>query len=113
MWYIYATTAYGAVLRRRRLAERGSRFLQCFLNFFGERVRTTEHAPRDPSCVFERRHGLAQIVGVLSGEKQRVNRSWPRRWSASSALNETAWSALVGMAKKTARDAAKAELAAE
>ena len=28
-------------------------------------------------------------------------------------LNETAWSALVGMAKKTARDAAKAELAAE
>ena len=28
-------------------------------------------------------------------------------------LNETAWSALVGMSKKNARDAAKAELAAE
>ena len=28
-------------------------------------------------------------------------------------LNETAWSALVGMSKKHARDAAKAELAAE
>ena len=28
-------------------------------------------------------------------------------------LNETAWSALVGMRKKEARDAAKAELAAE
>ena len=28
-------------------------------------------------------------------------------------LNETAWSALVGMAKRSARDAAKAELAAE
>ena len=25
-------------------------------------MRTTEHAPRDPSCVFERRHGLAKIV---------------------------------------------------
>ena len=28
-------------------------------------------------------------------------------------LNETAWSALVGMSKKNARDAAKAELSAE
>ncbi len=102
MWYIYAATACGAVLRRRRLAERGSRFLQCFLNFFGERVRTTEHAPRDPSCVFERRHGLAQILE--RGAAVFVERL---------LLNETAWSALVGIQKRSARDAAKAELAAE
>ena len=30
-----------------------------------------------------------------------------------TTLNETAWSALVGMQKKNAREAAKAELAAE
>ena len=27
-----------------------------------ERVRAAEHAPRDPSRVLERRHGLAEIV---------------------------------------------------
>ncbi len=41
----------------------------------------------------------------------------PHRYQMNLAdgalLNETAWSALVGMSKKNARDAAKAELAAE
>ena len=41
----------------------------------------------------------------------------PHRYQMNLAdgalLNETAWSALVGMSKKHARDAAKAELAAE
>ena len=46
-----------------------------------------------------------------------VNKWWEILYQMNIAdgalLNETAWSALVGMAKKTARDAAKAELAAE
>ena len=50
--------------RRRCLAgaERGSSVLQIVLNSPGGRVRATEHAPRDPSRVLERRYGLAEIV---------------------------------------------------
>ena len=33
--------------------------------------------------------------------------------ASSARMNETAWSALVGMRKREARDAAKAQLAAE
>ena len=43
-------------------AENGSCSLQFAFNPSCERVRATEHAPRDPSCVLERRHGLADIV---------------------------------------------------
>ena len=50
-------------------AERGSRVSQCVLNALCGRVRATEHAPRDPYRILERRHGLAEIVergtGVL------------------------------------------------
>ena len=55
--------------RRWRLAgaERCSRLLQIALNRRGERVRTTEHAPCDPSRVLERRHGLAEIVDCGAG----------------------------------------------
>ena len=46
-----------------------------------------------------------------------VNKWWEILYQMNLAdgalLNETAWSALVGMRKKEARDAAKAELAAE
>ena len=46
-----------------------------------------------------------------------VNKWWDILYQMNLAdgalLNETAWSALVGMSKKNARDAAKAELAAE
>ena len=46
-----------------------------------------------------------------------VNKWWDILYQMNLAdgalLNETAWSALVGMSKKHARDAAKAELAAE
>ena len=57
--------------RRRRLAggERGSRDSQIVLHVYCERVRATEHAPRGPFHVLERRHGLAEIIergaGVL------------------------------------------------
>ena len=46
-----------------------------------------------------------------------VNKWWEILYQMNLAdgalLNETAWSALVGMSKKNAREAAKAELAAE
>jgi len=46
-----------------------------------------------------------------------VNKWWDILYQMNLAdgalLNETAWSALVGMSKKNAREAAKAELAAE
>ena len=48
--------------RRRRLAERGSRVPQLELNHFGGRVRTAEHAPRDPFYLLKRLHALAKIV---------------------------------------------------
>ena len=50
--------------RRRRFtgAERGSRGSQGNLNRPGGRVRATEHAPRGPHCLIERRLGLAEIV---------------------------------------------------
>ena len=35
---------------------------QCLLNLHCDRVRATEHAPRDPFYFLERRHGLAEIV---------------------------------------------------
>ena len=50
-------------------AERGSCVSQIALNVYYERVRTAEHAPRDPFRILERRYGLAEIVergtGVL------------------------------------------------
>ena len=49
------------VPRRFAGAERGPFFLQIVLNVNCERVRATEHAPRDPHRVLERRHGLAEI----------------------------------------------------
>ena len=70
--------------RRRRLAgaERGSRFSQGSPNRHCGWVLTTEHAPRDPSRVLERRHGLADIVERGAGvivERRRVNRPQPKR----------------------------------
>ena len=37
-------------------------FLEVLLNHRCDRMRSTEHTPRDPFRVLERRHGLAQIV---------------------------------------------------
>ena len=55
---------YLRLSRRRRLAgaERGSRLSQGNLNIRYERVRATEHAPCGRFHLFERRHGLAEIV---------------------------------------------------
>ena len=46
--------------------------MQGGLNVHCERVRSTEHAPRDPFSVLERRHGLAEIVerGAVGFVKQ-------------------------------------------
>ena len=53
-------------------------------------MRASEHAPRDPSRVLERRHGLAEIVkrggGVLA-EHRRVNRPHFERKSISFSEN--------------------------
>ena len=49
-------------LRRPCLAEGCSRGSQVVLNVYCERVRATEHLPRDPFRVLERRHGLAEMV---------------------------------------------------
>ena len=43
-------------------AEAGSHGSQGFPNPHCQRVRATQNAPRDPSSVLERRHGLAEIV---------------------------------------------------
>ena len=55
--------------RRLLLAEHQSRPLQVSLNRFSEWMRAAEHAACNPYGVFERRHGLAEIVergaGVL------------------------------------------------
>ena len=64
--------------RRRRFAaaERGSRVLQVALKSLCGRVRAAEDAPRDPVCVLERRHGLAEIVErgtVVLVERRRAN----------------------------------------
>jgi hypothetical protein len=88
-------------------------------------VRTAKHAPHDPGRLLVHRHALAEIVergAFVHVERRRVKH--PRRGGRRRAgaemniadgalLNETAWSALVGMSKKHARDAAKAELSAE
>ena len=70
------TVSDGRLARRRFVgAERGSRVLQILLNLHCERVRATEHAPRNRFNLFERRHGFAEIIerGVIM---------WPRRqWS--------------------------------
>ena len=91
-------------------------------------MRATEHAPGGPFRVLERCHGLAEIIEcgarvlverprVTPPHHLRSNKWWEILYQMNIAdgalLNETAWSALVGMSKKNARDAAKAELAAE
>ena len=43
-------------------AEGGSRVLQGPLHVHCGRMRATQHAPRDPSCVLECLHALAEIV---------------------------------------------------
>ena len=50
--------------RRRRLAgaERGSCVSQILPNPLRDRMRASEHAPRDPLRLLERRYGLAEVV---------------------------------------------------
>ena len=79
--------------RRRRLAgvERGPRVLQMALKRLRERVRASEHAPRGPCRLLERRHGLAEIIkrGVVGPvESQRV--SPPHREREMMTLSEKA-----------------------
>ena len=52
-------------------------------------------------------------VVYLRGDCVRVGQAYADGVSRARSVNETAWSALVGMRKREARDAAKAELAAE
>ena len=64
--------------RRQRLAgaERGSRVSQCDLNPRCVRMRATQHAPRDPCHVLERRHGLAEIIeraAIVAVKRHREN----------------------------------------
>ena len=60
---------------------------------------------------------LAKIEADPPKSTAGVNKWWEILYQMNIAdgalLNETAWSALVGMRKREARDAAKAELAAE
>ena len=60
---------------------------------------------------------LAKIEADPPKKTADVNKWWEILYQMNLAdgalLNETAWSALVGMSKKQARDAAKAELSAE
>ena len=52
-------------------------------------MRATEHAPRDPIHVLERRHGLAEVVErglVVPVKRLRVNRPHPEATSRRAAL---------------------------
>ena len=72
----------GTARRRVAGAEDRSRDSQTLLSRQSERVRATEHTPRDPFRVLERRHGLAKIVergAVDVAERPRVIRSHPER----------------------------------
>ena len=78
---------------RRRLAEDFSRESQTALNIHGERVRATEHASRDPFCVSERLHGLAEIVecgvdGVIERLRVCCAGPLPRRPTAGSTASK-------------------------
>ena len=72
-------------------AERDSRVMQAYLNPRCGRGCGTEHAPRDPFRVLERRHGLAEIAergaGVLV-ERPRVN--FPHRERDLMSLSQNA-----------------------
>ena len=57
--------------------------------------------------------GSASAATASSARIYRPTTLHPCQPGHSAMLNETAWSALVGMRKREARDAAKAELAAE
>ena len=69
------------------------------------------------SIANQMRELLAKIEKDPPKKTADVNKWWEILYQMNIAdgalLNETAWSALVGMSKKNARDAAKAELAAE
>ena len=69
------------------------------------------------SIANQMRELLAKIEKDPPKSTAGVNRWWDILFQMNIAdgalLNETAWSALVGMSKKNARDAAKAELSAE
>ena len=58
--YLYYLSS--ALPEQRSTEERGSRSSQFALKPCCERMRATEHAPRDPFRVLERRHCLAEIV---------------------------------------------------
>ena len=76
MWYTYLRA-------RRRLAggEDCSRLTQVIPKENKEGVRATEHAPRGPFRVLERRHGLAEIVEAIMFS---IIRRDPRMWAKSS-----------------------------
>ena len=54
----FAPTWLGRVESRERL----SRYVEASFKFSCDRVGATEHAPRNPFRILERRHGLAEIV---------------------------------------------------
>ena len=63
--------------RRRRLAgaERGSCISQIHLQLRYQRICAAQNAPRGPFRLFDRRHGLAEIIerGVVQAERHRVS----------------------------------------
>ena len=72
-------------------AERGLRASKVVPNVLCERVRAPKHAPRDPPCVLERRHGFAEIVERRSfGSMERLRVKSPRLERESTSLSENA-----------------------
>ena len=70
---------------RRRLAgaEHGSRVLQIAPHRSCQRMRATQHAPRDQFRVLERRHSLAEIVERGVSVEVEHLRVWFRKTSAA------------------------------
>ena len=89
----YQLPGTGGVSRARSAA----RVAQILSHPFCERVRATQHAPRDPFSVLESRHGLVEIVEHASvgfAERPRVDaelrRSAVRGAGASMVLDDPA-----------------------
>ena len=75
---------------RGGFGECGSRLSQMSLNLTRERMCAAVHAPRGPSRLFERRHGLAEIIergGLVHVERPRVSPPHPEREIITLAEN--------------------------
>jgi len=78
-------------------AERGSRPSQGDLNLSCERVRAAHHAPRNPCRVFERCHGLTEVVERGAAVQERPPVIPPHFLPSSTALADASIDIMYGV----------------